>query len=411
MRFLFVHQNYPGQFPYLSAALVRQGHEVVAIGESQRLKQRGSPHPEVKRIGYEMPKAAETHPHPYLRDYENHIRRGQAVARVALKLAGEGYRPDTVIGHPGWGEVLFLKDVFPDARHIHYCEYFYRAEGGDVDFDPAVPVSIDQRLRTRIRNSTQLVGLSYADAGLSPTLWQASRYPERLRSLIKVIHDGIESEVARPDAGASFVVGQKALTCNDEIVTFVARNLEPYRGFHVFIKALPRVLAERPNAQVLVVGGDEISYGRPAPGGETWRSHCLAQLDPTVDLSRVHFLGKLPYAEYLKVLQISTVHVYLSYPFVLSWSMLEAMSVGCLVIGSATPPVQEVIEHENNGLLCDFFDSDRWSTMIVDALERRHEYQPLRQAARQTVLQRFDLNTRCLPEQLRFICDGGVGGR
>lgn len=404
MNFLFVHQNFPGQFPHLAAALAaRPEHRVVALGEAPRLAQRSTPHPAVQRVGYKMPSAAGANAHHYLRGYEAHIRRGQVVARTALKLQREGFRPDTVIAHPGWGEALFLKDVFPNARHIHYCEFFYRSDGGDVGFDPLFPVSVDDRLRVRIKNSTQLVGLDYVDAGLSPTTWQASRYPAAYQPRIATIHDGIDTDLVRPDAEACLEFGGKRFTAEDEIVTYVARNLEPYRGFHIFMQALPQLLATRPNAQVLIVGGDEVSYGHAAPAGKSWREHCLAQYDEGLDLSRVHFLGKLPYRQYLKVLQVSSAHVYLTYPFVLSWSMLEAMAAGCLIVGSATAPVQEVIRHEQNGLLVDFFDVSGWAATVADALARRAELTPLRVAARQTILHHYDLAMHCLPKQLEFV--------
>lgn len=410
MNFLFVHQNFPGQFPNLAAALAEEpAHRVVALGDAMRLAQRNSPHPRVERVGYRAPAHQNATVHHYLRDYEAHVRRGQAVARAALDLKRTGFRPDVVIAHPGWGEALFLNDVFPAARHIHYCEFFYRADGADVGFDPLFPASVDDRLRVRLKNSTQLVGMEYADAGLSPTAWQASRYPSVLRPKIATIHDGIDTRVVKPDPEASVEVAGRRLTARDEIVTYVARNLEPYRGFHVFMQALPQLLAARPQAQVLIVGGDEVSYGRAAPQGKNWREHCLAAYGKQMDLSRVHFLGRLPYRKYLAVLQVSTAHVYLTYPFVLSWSMLEAMAAGCLVIGSATSPVQEVLAHEKNGLLVDFFDADAWATQIADALAHRESLALLRVAARNTIVEHYDLVSCCLPKQLGFVVGKSSG--
>ena len=403
MRFLFIHQNFPGQFPHISRELAIRGHEVVAIGDMENLKQRGIPHPSIQRFAYEPPTKASAAMHPYLRSYEVYIRRGQAVVRIALELVKKGFRPDVVVSHPGWGEALFLKDVFPDASHIHYCEFFYHAEGADVGFDPEFPMSLDDRLRIRIKNSTQLTGLDYADAGLSPTSWQASLYPESFRSRIQVIHDGIDTNIVKPDANASVQINDKVLTVKDEVITFVARNLEPYRGFHIFMRMLPALLAERPAAQVLIVGGNEFSYGQPAPAGKSWRDFYFEPIRHLIDESRVHFLGKIPHPQYLKVLQISTVHVYLTYPFVLSWSMLEAMAAGCLVIGSATPPVQEVLRHEENGLLCDFFDVDAWVKCVTTALKSRKKLSPLRLAARKTIIDNYDLHSICLPQQIRLL--------
>jgi glycosyltransferase involved in cell wall biosynthesis len=400
MRFLFVHQNFPGQFPHVSKALADLGHEVTALGDAECLRHRNLPHPLIKRVGYKSPPEAGNDTHPYIRTYEAHIRRGQAVVRTALALKKQGFHPDVVVAHPGWGEALFLKDVFPDAYHIHYCEFFYRAEGADVGFDPEFPSSIDDRLRVRIKSSTQLIGLDYADAGLSPTQWQASLYPEGFRPRIEVIHDGIDTDVVKPDAAAIVKLDEVTLTAEDEVITFVARNLEPYRGFHVFMKMLPTLLAERPSAHVLIVGGNEVSYGKSAPDGKSWQDFCFEPIRQLVDDSRVHFLGKIPYPQYLKVLQISTAHVYLTYPFVLSWSMLEAMAAGCLVLGSDTAPVREVLRHEENGLVCNFFDVTAWVKCIADALERRDEYVPLRDAARRTIIDQYDLRSLCLPRQI-----------
>ncbi|HEY7986384.1 MAG TPA: glycosyltransferase [Methylophilaceae bacterium] len=408
MRFLFVHQNFPSQFRHISKDFAFRGHEVLAIGDMENFEQQGIPHSSIQRFGYEPPPKANAAMHHYLQSYEVYIRRGQAVVRIALELVKQGFHPDVVIAHPGWGEALFLKDVFPHARHIHYCEFFYRAEGADVDFDPEFPMSMDDRLRIRIKNSTQLTGLDYADAGLSPTVWQANLYPESFRPRIQIIHEGIDTNIVKPDANASVQIKDKVLTVKDEVITFVARNLEPYRGYHIFMRMLPALLSERPAAQVVIVGGDEFGYGKPAPEGKSWRDFYFEPIRHLIDESRVHFLGKLPHPQYLKVLQISTAHVYLTYPFVLSWSMLEAMAAGCLVIGSATPPVKEVLIHESNGLLCDFFDVDAWVKCIADALQRRDEMQPLRIAARNTIIEHYDLHTICLPRQLKMLTESSL---
>jgi glycosyltransferase involved in cell wall biosynthesis len=403
MRFLFVHQNFPGQFARVAAALAQLGHEVHAIGETTRLKARASPHPGVRRHGYDTPAAIAPSTHPYLRKYEADVRRGEAVARLGQDMVKRGFEPDVVVAHPGWGEALFLKDVFVSARHVHYCEYFYRSQGGDVGFDPEFSPPVDDNLRLRLLNTTQLIGMEYADAGYSPTKWQASRYPPGLRERIQVIHDGIDTGLVRPDPSASVTVGERQFTARDEVVTFVARNLEPYRGFHVLMRTLPELLARRPKAQVLIVGGDQKGYGTRALLGKTWREQCWEPVRQNVDASRVHFLGHVLYATYLKVLQISSAHVYWSYPFVLSWSMLEAMAAQCLVIGSATPPVQEVLRHQENGLLCDFFNVHEWVDTIEFALAHREELVTLRLKARQSVVENYDLKTVCLPRHLAML--------
>ncbi|HZX26893.1 MAG TPA: glycosyltransferase, partial [Telluria sp.] len=357
MRYLFVHQNFPGQFRHVARALADDpANEVVGMGEAERIKAHGRIHPRITLVGYPAPKKAGTETHHYLREYEGHVRRGQQVARAAQQLAARGFRPDVVVVHPGWGEALFLRELFPRARHVHYCEYYYHADGADVAFDPEFPSGFDDRLRIKLKNNTQLIGLMECDAGIAPTRWQQSLYPAPLRPAISVLHEGIDTGVLQPVPQATLDVDGHVLRAGDEVVTYVARNLEPYRGFHRFMRALPLLQKLRPQARVLIVGGDDVSYGRRLPAGTTYRQKYCAELEGQVDWSRVHFLGKLPYLRYLNVLQVSAAHVYLTYPFVLSWSMLEAMACGCLVVGSATAPVQEVITDGENGLLTDFFD-------------------------------------------------------
>jgi len=235
------------------------------------------------------------------------------------------------------------------------------------------------------------------DQGISPTRWQAGCYPAEFQPKLRVIHEGIDTDIVRPDPDAVFVHQGKQFTREDEVVTYVARNLEPYRGYHIFVRALPKILARRPNARIIVVGGDKVSYGRAAPPGTTWRQIFLDQVKGQMDLSRVHFVGQIPYDTYLRMLQVSAAHVYLTYPFVLSWSMIEAMAAECLVIGSHTPPVAEVIEHGRNGLLVDFFDVDGLAEAVVDALARPNAFRKMRTAARLTALENYDLRRVCLP--------------
>jgi glycosyltransferase involved in cell wall biosynthesis len=410
--YLFVHQNFPGQFPHVAHALAERGDTVVAIGDARRLKCRTSPHPRIRIVGYPEPKGSNVQTHHYLRDLEAHTRRGQAAFRVALELRKQGFNPDVIVAHPGWGETLFLRDAFPRARIIHYLEFFYRVSGADVGFDPEFPISVDDVCRVRMKNATQLLGFEAADAGISPTLWQKSRYPADWQSRIVQLHDGINTTRACPNPNASVNVGGNPsgttthqLTRSDEVITYVARNLEPYRGFHSLMRMLPTLLELRPAARVLIVGGDDVSYGRRLPQGVCYREHYLQQWGNDVDRSRVHFLGRLSYDDYLKVLQVSSLHIYLTYPFVLSWSMLEAMSAGCLVLGSDTAPVREVINHSENGFLADFFDTEALARRSAELLASRRDLQAIRQAARDTMLARYDLHGRCLSQLLDFLAD------
>lgn len=404
MKFLFVHQNFPGQFRHVASALANHPeHQVLALGEAHNLKLRPPLHPRVITVGYEPHGHAHRETHHYIRDFEAHIRRGQSVVRAALKIKEKGFRPDVVVAHPGWGEALFLKDVFPDARHINYFEYFYQGTGGDVGFDPEYPATLDDQLRVRVKNSTQLLSLVSCDLGISPTQWQKERFPAEFQHKIQVIHEGVDTQAIQPDPAATLHIGDHTFRKGDETVTYVARNLEPYRGFHVFMRSLPHLLQARPHARVVVVGGDEVSYGRRLPPRESYRAQLCKELENEIDWSRVHFVGKLPYAQYLQVLQVSAAHVYLTYPFVLSWSMLEAMAAGCTLVASNTTPVQEVLTHGHNGLLVDFFDHQRLAHQLAEVLANPQKHTHLGKNARSSVVQTYDLQQVCLPRWLKLI--------
>jgi glycosyltransferase involved in cell wall biosynthesis len=352
---------------------------------------------------YDMPLPPAAEIHSYLQSSTAAVLRGQEVARTLQQVKWDGFVPDLIYAHPGWGEALYVKDVFPDVPLINFCEFYYHSTGQDVGFDPEYPSTFDDILQLRTRNAPHLLSLDAMDAGISPTKWQRSCFPVPYQSRIEVVHDGIDTYYMSPDPNAVFVLpSRKTLSAQDEVITFVNRNLEPSRGFHTFMRALPELLQRRPNAQILIVGGDEVSYGQPSAYG-SYRKQMLAELGDRLDLSRIHFLGKIPYSQYRRMLQISTAHVYLTYPFVLSWSMLEAMAVGCLVIGSRTTPVTEVIADESNGLLVDFFSPDEIVNAVCRACEQPEQMAELRRAARQTVLDHYDLHSVCLPRQTALL--------
>ncbi|MBL8486757.1 MAG: glycosyltransferase family 4 protein [Rhodocyclaceae bacterium] len=404
MRTLFIHQNFPGQFRHVVQALLEDpAQEVVGLGmvDNVRAAADYAP-PRLVKAGYKVqpPPAEGSRIHPYLGDVDTGVRRGQAVARAILELKKRGWVPDRIVVHPGWGEGLFVKDILPDVPVLGYFEFFYRSRGADVDFDPEYPASLDNILRLRLRNAQHLIALEAFEAGVCPTAWQRSVFPDAFKPKLAVIHEGIDTELLRPDPDAAVVLGGEEYRAGDETVTYVGRNLEPYRGFHVFMRALPELLARRPRARVVIIGGDDVSYGQRLPRGESYRQRLLAELGDRLDLSRVRFTGRLPYDQFIRTLQVSAAHVYLTYPFVLSWSMLEAMACGCVVVGSATPPVQEVIRHGENGLLTDFFDRDRLVDTVCQALTDLDRARFLRAAARRTVVEHYDLRTRCLPQFL-----------
>jgi len=366
MRLLVIHQNFPGQFGQLVRAwAARPGWDVRALGRDS-----APGLPGFERLArYKLARGVRADQHPYLRQLEGSTLHGQAAARAMLALRDGGFVPDTILAHPGWGETLFAKDVYPSARLVHFCEWYYGAEGADLGFDPEFPLSFDDRARIRVWNAQHALDLVQCDAAVSPTHWQRSRYPEALRAKIAVQHEGIDLDGLGPDPQARVVTPSGvALAAGDPVVTYVARNLEPYRGFHVFMRALQRIQRAHPRCHALIVGGNDVSYGKRPKGGGSWRERMLAEA--AVDPARTHFVGRLARAQYLRVLRVSAAHVYWTYPFVLSWSLLEALACGAPVIASDTAPVREVIEHGANGRLVDFFDVERLADEVLQALER-----------------------------------------
>ena len=405
MKILFIHQNFPGQFKFLAPALAQAGHEVVAL--TMQKVQPGT-WQGVRLVPYTAARGSTPQVHPWVGDFETKVIRGEACFRAALALRAQGFTPDVIVAHHGWGESLFLKDVWPRARLGVYCEFFYRPEGADTGFDPEFPAADEGDVcRLRLKNLNNLLHFQSADAGISPTQWQASTFAEPFRSHITVVHDGIDTAALVPNPQVSLTLnGQLTLSRQDEVVTFVNRNLEPYRGYHVFMRALPQILAQRPGARVLIVGGDHVSYGARPPEGKKWRDIFAAEVRPRIgdaDWARVHFLGNLAYPTFVALLQLSRVHVYLTYPFVLSWSLLEAMSVGCAIVASRTAPVLEAIEHDVTGRLVDFFDVDALAAEVCTLLQDAPARQRLGQAARERACSRYDLHTTCLPRQLQWV--------
>jgi len=396
MNLLVIHQSLPGQYKHLIPALARDpANQVVCITQDRAFAPPG-----VRMVTYKPSRHSHASTHHYIRLYENAVLNGQAVLRACMPLRGEGFRPDVILVHPGWGEALFLRDVFPRSRILSYCEFYYHGRGADVGFDPDTPTSLDAICRARARNAHLLLSLESCDAGISPTQWQRDRHPAPFHDKISVVFDGIDTRIVCPAQDASLRLPDgTVLTAQDQVVTYVARNLEPYRGFPSFMRAVPLILRHCPAAHILIVGGDNVSYGQPPPGGGTWRQAMLNEVGP-LDPTRVHMPGQVGYRDYLKVLQISTAHVYLTVPFVLSWSCIEAMSAGCILIGSCTPPVQEVIEHGQNGLLVDFFNPVEIAETVAATLNGAN--QPLRAVARATAQSRFDLS-HCLPKQLELV--------
>tara|TARA_R110002072_G_scaffold28856_3_gene92187 strand:+ start:1987 stop:3255 length:1269 start_codon:yes stop_codon:yes gene_type:complete len=398
MKILFVHQNFPGQFKHLARVLASDSRNQVVF----LTKNSNYDIPGVKKVLHKPAREAGKQTHPYVTGMETAVLFGQSTVRQAIELKRRGFNPDVVVGHCGWGETIFIKDVWPDTPLLNYYEFFYRAKGADIGFDPTVAVEIDDVLRMRVRNAVNMLCLEAGDWGISPTKWQHSLYPEEYKPTISVIHEGVDTDLLRPDPTVRFTLPNgKTVGRDDEIVTYISRNLEPYRGFHIYVKALQEMMIRRPKAQFILIGGDDVSYGRRPKDGKNWREVLMKEVE--VDNDRVHFVGRVPYADFTKIMQVSSVHVYLTYPFVLSWSVLEAMSMGCCLVASNTAPVQEVITDGENGFLVDFFSPAQIADKVDEVLDDPEQMAHIRERAREFIVQSYDLHRICLPSQLAVI--------
>lgn len=388
MRILFLHPNFPGQFLNIASYLgASKKHKVIFLTQRDEMELNG-----VEKISYKETLFSQQTKHLYIKPVEKAVVQGLSAYKAALKLKYNGFAPDIIVGHSGWGSTLFMKDLFPHAALIGYFEWYTNCRGGVLDFDPMMPLSLDTAFAARISNAPILTDLYSCDAGISPTYWQRSQFPSEYHSKISVIHDGIDTEYFIPDLKVDRIVPEIGLDLRkaSEIVTYVGRGMEPYRGFPQFMEAVSVVQQRRPFCHVVIVGADRMAYGGPpAPDGMSYKEWMLKKLD--LDLSRIHFTGLLPRCSYRKVLQMSTLHVYLTVPFVLSWSMLEAMSTECLLVASNTAPVKEVIVDGENGRLVDFFDTTAIAKQITETLEQRDDLAYLRKQARKTIVEKYEL--------------------
>ena len=434
MKYLFIHQNFPGQYLHLAQYLrAQKGNIVVGVGQTENINSRGTING-MATFGYPKPQGATPNIHHYLNNTEAEIRRGQAVVRTLATLKQKGFVPDVISVHPGWGEALFVRDMFPNTPIVMFCEFFFEAGQADLAFDAEFPYSADWFFSVRVRNASQLISLPTANVCICPTTWQTSRYPWYIQQKTIVLHDGIDTHYMSPQPDAfitlqpidatgnscvlhpasTLMPGQTAqgkaitLTKKDKVVTYIARNLEPYRGFHCFMRALPLLQAKHPDAHILIVGGEGASYSPALPENETYKQKYIEENKDNIDFSHVHFLGKVPYAVLRAMFAISSAHVYLTYPFVLSWSMLEAMACEALIIGSNTAPVQEVIVDGENGLLVDFFSREELVHALDKALEQPQAFTAMRKNARKTVVERYELGA-CLAKHVQLLHDATMG--
>ena len=398
MNIHFLHQNYPGQYKHLLPYCGGKGHNVLAMGNRDpNLFPKGFPYQH-----YSYDRSTTRNIDPFALDFEAKMIRARSCAKQAVYLRDKkNFYPDIICAHTGWGEDLFLKDVWPEARIIGYCEYFYNSQGYDLGFDDEfLRGDLFADWKTHSKNASIHLSLEQMDCGVTPTYFQRNSYPLSRRDSIRVIHDGIDTKRLQRTAGASFTFQNFKFTADDEIVTFVSRSLEPTRGFHSFMRSLPLFQQLRPNAHIFVVGSTDGGYGRKPE--VSFKEQMLSELSDQLNLSHLHFTGRLPYQQFIDLLSISSTHIYLTVPFVLSWSLLESMSLGCLLLASSTDPVVEVIDEGVNGFLVDFFDSESLARRCADLLQNRFELQSVRDAARQTVVDRYERST-CLQQHYALI--------
>ena len=402
MNILFIHRSYPGQFKYISTVLALEPkNKVVFITEEEGSQMGNLP---IYKILYKPEQIISNNFNPYLTNYENAVLHGKAVMQKAIELKQIGFKPDVIVGFSGWGSSMFIKNVFPDVPFLLYCEWYGQVEGSKFGFGQS-SVILEDKIKLRCDNSTVLTALEAYDAGISPTNWQKSQFPKEYQDKIHVVHDGIDTGRFNPDENVKFLIKEKnlELTAQDEVITYGTRGFEPCRGFPQFMETVVKLLKNRPNAHFVIAGNDTVHYS-PIKD-KTYKEIMLEKLDLENSQEfkkRVHFVGTLPFEEYRKFLQVSSAHIYLTYPFVLSWSLLEAMSSGCCVMGSNTAPVLEVIEDNYNGLLTDFFNVNMLVEKIEYAMENKEKMKEIRQNARQTVIDKYDLK-KVLPQQIKIL--------
>lgn len=402
MKILMVHQNYPGQYRELLTWLIEQGgHEIVFLTQKEGVPQRAG----VKVIRYRAHHKPSDAAYALTKYWEECCGNGLGAARAMEQLDAEGFVPDIILGHIGWGELTFVRQVWKDVPVIGYFEYYYLFEGGSVGFDPEFPATSDTRYILHARNAMNFANIETVTLGVVPTKWQQDTFPKSFHGKFYTCHDGIRTDrlLPNPDASIGLSRLKRNITRNDEIITYMARNLEPVRGFHQFMRALPKILDARPNARALIIGGYEASYGRKSDIEGGYRAQMEREVGKDLDWSRVHFLGRVPYDDFRKIICLSRCHIYLTVPFVLSWSLLEAMSMQAPIVASNTAPVREVMKDGKAGLMADFFSPDEIAEKAIQLLSDYKLGEKLGRTARAQVIRSFDFEKVCLPQHLKQI--------
>jgi len=399
-KILIVHQNFPGQFGLLTRVLRERGDQVVAIGGPTARQMDGVPMARWRAARGSAPDVF----YQAVRA-EADLIRGEAGLNAAMALKERGFIPDLIVAHPAWGETVHLRTVYPDVPQLLFGELYYRPRGLDSDFDPEFDAQqIHDDMRIHAKNAIQTLALTTADRIVSPTRFQADTFPALFQPMIEVVHEGIDTEKAKRRPAVLELPDGRRLDGSTPVITFINRRFERLRGFHIFMRALPDFLRACPEARVVLIGEEEgVAYGAPLPDGQQWKARMLAEVGDRLDLDRVHFLGRVEHGRMIDALSISWAHVYYTYPFVLSWSLLEAMACECLILGSNTAPVREVVDSGRNGILNDFFDVPALTAAMIRAVREPEAFAAMRRAARETVVPRYDARLTGIPAWLRLI--------
>jgi glycosyltransferase involved in cell wall biosynthesis len=396
MRVLFIHDNHPAQFGALGSALAQQGWDITFLTR----KADHAPLKGVRTLAYRVKDKPAEGLHPFLAPSERAVLNGASAMAGARRLREQGYVPDLVVAHSGWGGGLFVKDIWPEASLIAYCEWYYRGDAEDCRFTRGREATPAESAAAHARNAPMLLDLIACDLAIVPTRFQAAQFPAEFRPKIRVLHDGVDTALHRPGKARGMELDGKRFLPGEEIVTYATRGMEPYRGFPTFMRALAALQKERPGMKAIVLGSDRVAYGARLPEGESWKTRMLGELD--LDLDRIAMPGFLKRDAYANVLRLSSAHAYLTVPFVLSWSLLEAMASGCAVAASNTEPVREVITHEKEGLLVPWGDTGALKEALGRLLDDPATARDLAGAARGRVLSSYRFDDHVAAKKLLF---------
>ncbi len=402
MRLLLVHQNFPGQFRDLAPALCDLGHEIKAIGNSQRpIDER------IELLLYPWEKNNKLeNGHRLTPEVDEWLRRGEKVGALAMALKQKGWAPDAMLAHPGWGEALMLKTVFPNTPLVIWPELWLRPEHLGIGIYDQIDVA--NGLYLRLKDWLVDGAMADADIAVLPTQYQANSFPERWQHKIRVLHEGVHSKLFQQQRLRSLKINENiTLDENKLVITFISRNLEPMRGFPDFMRSLPTLQKQCENLEVVIVGGDELSYSTGPNDGRSWKEVMLDELGKELNLQKIHFFGRMPHDQLIKLYRRSNLHIYLSQAFVLSWSLLEVMACGTAVVGDDNKMLREIIEPGKNGWLCKK-DPEDLAKVILEALSKPSQLNLFGNACQQKMHLHYHQNkcTTQLDKLLRTLTQG-----